>query len=83
MTAMNEACSSPDHVAITFTVPAFVLEPPPQATVANTATNEISRLRLNHTERIIHTPIDGWLTAPLPRSQSFYVASHFLVNPTS
>jgi hypothetical protein len=63
MTAMNEACSSPDHWAITFTDPALWLPPPPHATVVKTATNERSRLRLNQTECITYTPIDAWLTA--------------------
>src|SRR5258708_6698522 len=60
ITAKNEACSSPDQVAITFTDPALGVDPA-QATVETMATNERSRLRLIQTECISNTPIDGWL----------------------
>jgi hypothetical protein len=74
MTAMKDACSSPVHVAMTFTEPAFCVEPVPHATAVSTADSERIRLRLNHNERIFKSPIDVELTAVLPRlERPFYV----------
>jgi hypothetical protein len=65
MTAMNEACSAPVHVAITFTDPALWVPPPPHATAANTAAIATTSARMRLEERMFYIP-HVWKVDDLP-----------------
>src|SRR5580704_2655968 len=72
ITAMNEACSAPVHVAITFTDPALGVELVPHATAVTMAASDRSRLRVNHSRRILKSPSELIALIPL-LGESFYV----------
>src|SRR5580704_15714722 len=73
ITAMNEACSAPVQVAMTFTDPALGVELVPHATAVKMAASDRIMLRFNHNWCILKSPSNAELTAPLPRYDTFYV----------
>src|SRR5438552_9188787 len=52
-TAMNEACSEPDHCAITLTEPALWVPPVPHATAANMAARATTTARMRLEDRML------------------------------
>src|ERR1700687_3452505 len=58
ITGMQDACSPPVQVAMTFTDPALVVELVPHPTAVKMATSGRIRLRFNHNLGILKSPLE-------------------------